>query len=390
MPNIWTIALFELRRLFRVRAMIINQFLLPVVLIFLLGTALSGVVGQGENVTIDPVHVAIVDAAGSHAAQSQLVAELLKAPEAAKVIIPETVKTRSEAEEAVRTGKYGYAVVIPARFDQQVKSGKDAKLEYILGKDPTDNMVAGTVFDNFLSGINYSQAAALTLGPAAAVPASAADGGAESAVVGKLNDKGRSYTASQYYAASMLIMFLLNCGQTVLSSLYSEKDNHTLFRLNSMPVKGSELFMGKILGLGLVAVVQSAVIILATHYLFGVYWGNRPFALALICLLVILISLMISVVIAMTVSTAATARTISMILTVLMTFISGGMTQLPDSWLNTGGAFSVNHWGMKGILRMMLEAPWAQISGSVAMLAAISAGLLSIAFISYRKVGYHA
>ncbi|MNI86012.1 hypothetical protein D3C73_1430600 [compost metagenome] len=89
-------------------------------------------------------------------------------------------------------------------------------------------------------------------------------------------------------------------------------------------------------------------------------------------------------------STAATARNISMILTVLMTFISGGMTQLPDSWVNTGGAFSVNHWGMKGILRMMLESPWAQISGSIGMLAAISGGLLCIAFISYRKVGYHA
>ncbi|MNB71178.1 ABC-2 family transporter protein [compost metagenome] len=390
MSNIWTIAKFELQRQFRSRGMVINQFLLPIILIFLLGTALSGVVGQGKDITIDPVHVAIVDAAGSKAAQSQLVAELLKAPEAAKVIIPETVKTRSEAEEAVRAGKYGYAVVVPAGFDQQVKSGKDAKLEYILGKDRTDNMVAGTVFDNFLSQINYSQAAALTLGPAAAVPASAADGGAESAVVGKLNDKGRSYTASQYYAASMLIMFLLTCGQTMISSLYSEKDNHTLFRLNSMPLKGSELFMGKMLGMGLISVVQSAVIIIATHFLFGVYWGNRPLALALVCLLVILISLMLSVVIAMTASNAATARNISMILTVLMTFISGGMTQLPDSWVNTGGAFSVNHWGMKGILRMMLESPWAQISGSIGMLAAISGGLLCIAFISYRKVGYHA
>ncbi|AHV99309.1 ABC transporter permease [Paenibacillus sabinae] len=390
MTNIWTIAAYELRRLFRSRTMLINLFLLPILLIFLLGSALSGVVGTGKDQTIDPLRVGIVDAAASPSERSQMVGSFLKSPEIAKLIIPEAAGSREAAESGVRSGEYAYAVIIPAGFDRDVQSGKEAKLEYILGKDRSDNMVAATVFDNFLSRINYTQAAALTLGPQV-IPAMAQPGqGGPSAVLGKLNEGGNSYTASQYYAAAMLLMFLLLSGQTVISSLFSEKDNHTLFRIGSMPVKGSEIFVGKMLGIGLVTVLQGAVIIFATHFLFGVYWGNRPWLLALVCLLMILASLTLSVIISMFVQTAASARSISSGLTVVMTFISGGMAPLPDSFVNTGGAFSINYWGLRSVLRMMLETPLSQISGNVAMLSLICLVLLGLAFFSYRKVGYHA
>ncbi|WP_025692002.1 ABC transporter permease [Paenibacillus zanthoxyli] len=389
MANIWTIAAYELRRLLRSRSMLINLFLLPILLIFLIGSALSGVMGGGKDQTIDPFRVGIVDAAANPSERSQLIGSFLKSPEIAEIITPETADSREAAVNGVRSGEYSYAVIVPAGFDKDIMSGKEARLEYILGKNRTDNMVAGTVFDNFLSSINYRQAAAMTLGPQA-IPAMTESGQSNPAVVlGKLNEGAPAYTASQYYAAAMLLMFLLLCGQMVITSLYSEKDNHTLFRIGSMPVKGGELFMGKMLGIGIVSVLQCASIILATHFLFGVYWGNRPGLLALVCLLMILASLTLSVIIAMFARTAASARSISTGLTVVMTFISGGMAPLPDSWVNTGGAFSINHWGMRGILRMMLESPWTQISGSITMLSLICLVLLGLAFFSYRKVGYH-
>ncbi|MFD1776590.1 ABC transporter permease [Paenibacillus rhizophilus] len=390
MTNIWTIAAYELRRLFRSRTMLINLFLLPILLIFLLGSALSGVIGEGKDRTIHPFRVGIVDAAANPSERSQMIGSFLKSPGVAEIITPEIADSREAAVSGVRSGEYGYAVIVPAGFDQDVQSGQQAKLEYILGKDRSDNMVAATVFDNFLSKINYTQAAALTLGPQAISAMLEPGQASPSVVLGKLNEGGQSYTASQFYAASMLMMFLLLCGQMVITSLYSEKDNHTLFRIGSMPVKGSELFRGKMLGIGIVSVLQCAAIIFATHFLFGVYWGNRPGILALLCLLMILASLTLSVTIAMFAQTAASARSISSGLTVVMTFISGGMAPLPDSWVNTGGAFSINHWGLRGVLRMMLESPLSQISGSLAMLSLICLVLLGLAFFSYRKVGYHA
>lgn len=169
--NTWTIMNYELRRLFRSRSMLLNMFLLPLVLIFLLGASLSGVVGVKEADEIDPVRVAVVNAAGGEAETSAMITAFLEAPEVKDLIIADKTESREAAESGLRTGKYAYAVIVPSGFDEEVQHGERARLEFILGKDHTDNLVAGTAFDNFLSTINYKQSAAVALGPEAlAVP----------------------------------------------------------------------------------------------------------------------------------------------------------------------------------------------------------------------------
>lgn len=64
MRNIWTIMIYELRRLFISRSIIINMFLLPLLLIFLLGASLSSVIGDKAASEIDPVRVGIVNLSG--------------------------------------------------------------------------------------------------------------------------------------------------------------------------------------------------------------------------------------------------------------------------------------------------------------------------------------
>lgn len=386
--NTWTIMIFELRRLFRSRSMLLNMFLMPLVLIFLLGASLSGVVGVKGAAQIDPVRVAIVYAADGGTETSSMITAFLDSQEIKDIIIAQGAESRHAAESGLRTGKYGYAVIVPSGFDSRVQHGEKAQLEFILGKDHTDNMVAGTAFDNFLSAINYKQAAAMTLGPKAleAVPASA---GAEAVVFGDLNNGGKTYTASQFYAASMLLMFLLYSGLTVTASLFSEKENHTLFRINSMPVKGSELFIGKMLSVGIVTIVQCLAIILLSDWLFGVYWGNRPGFLLLFCLLMIIASMTFSVLVCLFSRTAASARNIINVLTVVMTFVSGGMAPLPEAWVNSIGAFTLNHWVLQAIIRMMLHSGLHQILPNLWVLCLICFVLLCAVTVSYRKVGYH-
>ncbi|WP_342420802.1 ABC transporter permease [Paenibacillus sp. FSL E2-0178] len=386
--NTWTIMIYELRRLFRSRSMLLNMFLLPLVLIFLLGASLSGVVGMKEADEIDPVRVAVVNAAGGEAGTSAMIAAFLEAPEVKDLIIAHKTESRAAAESGLRTGKYAYAVIVPSGFDEEVQRGERARLEFILGKNHTDNLVAGTAFDNFLSTINYKQSAAVALGPEAlAVPPVTAEAGA--VVMGDLNNGGKTYTASQFYAASMLMMFLLYTGLTVTGSLFSDKENHTLFRINSMPVKGSQLFIGKMLGVGLVSILQCLAIIVLSDRLFGVYWGNRPGLLLLFCLLMIIASMTFSIVICLFSKTSASATNVINVLTVVMTFVSGGMAPLPDSWVNSIGAFTVNHWAQQAIIRMMLHSGLKQILPNLWVMCLICAVLLCVMTVSYRKVGYH-
>ncbi|QQZ62171.1 ABC transporter permease [Paenibacillus sonchi] len=385
--NIWTIMTYELRRLFRSRSMLLNMFLLPLVLIFLLGASLSGVVGVKSATKIEPVRVAVVNPTGE--GQSAMIAAFLKLPDIQKVIVPQDAESRQAAESGLRTGKYGYAVIVPDGFDSEVQQGGKAQLEFILGKNHTDNLTAGTAFDNFLSTVNYKQAAAAALGPQALAVAAPSSGDREAVKLGDLNNGGRTYTASQFYAASMLLMFLLYSGMTVTNSLFSEKDNHTLHRINSMPVKASELFIGKMLGVGIVSIIQCTAIILLSDWLFGVYWGNRPGLLLLFCLLMIIASMTMSIVVSIFSKTAAGARSIISVITVGMTFISGGMAPLPDSWVNTLGAFTINHWVLQAIIRMMLHSGLPQLTPNLLMISVICLVMLCGAIFSYWKVGYH-
>ncbi|WP_249901008.1 ABC transporter permease [Paenibacillus sp. PK3_47] len=387
--NIWTIMTFELRRLLRSRSWLLNMILLPVVLIFLLGASLSGVVGVQGDESVDPVKVAVVNSDGTDTGGSAMIAAFVKSEEVKKYINPQDTATREEAESGLRTGKYGYAVIVPAGFDHKVQSGGEAKLEFILGKKHNENTVAGSVFDNFLSAINYRQAAALTLGPEALAVSLAVPGEQPAVQTGELNNGGRTYTASQYYAAAMLLMFLLYSGLTVVQSLFSEKDNHTLFRLNSMPVKGSQLFVGKMLGVGIITVLQCAVIIICTDVLFGVYWGNRPGLLILFCLLMIIASMTLSILVCIFSKTKAGANNVINVVTVVMTFLSGGMAPLPEEWVDSVGAYTLNHWVMQAIIRMMLHAPLDQIVPNLLVILLIGLVLFSGVIFSYRKVGYH-
>ncbi|MNC24386.1 ABC-2 family transporter protein [compost metagenome] len=318
-----------------------------------------------------------------------MIAAFLKSPEIKKVIVPQDEESREAAESGLRTGKYGYAVMVPDGFDSEVQKGGEAQLEFILGKNRTDNMVAGTAFDNFLSTLNYKQAEVAALGPEALTATASSPEEHEAVKLGDLNNGGRTYTASQFYAASMLLMFLLYSGMTVTNSLFSEKDNHTLHRINSMPVKAPELFIGKILGVAIVSIVQCLAIILLSGWLFGVYWGNRPGLLLLFCLLMIIASMTLSIVICMFSKTAASARSIISVITVCMTFISGGMAPLPDSWVNTIGAFTINHWVLQAMIRMMLHSGLPQLLPNLLMISIICLVMFCAAIFSYRKVGYH-
>lgn len=132
--NTWTIMIYELRRLFSSRSMILNMFLLPLLLIFLLGASLSGVVGDKGSTTIDVVRVAVVNLSGEGYESSAMMDSFLKSTELKDIITPVMVDSREAAESGLRTGKYGYAVVVPPGFDSKVQSGEAAQLEFILGQ----------------------------------------------------------------------------------------------------------------------------------------------------------------------------------------------------------------------------------------------------------------
>ncbi|MNJ34561.1 ABC-2 family transporter protein [compost metagenome] len=396
--KLFTIAWFELRTLTRTRVVLLNLFLLPMVLIFILGSALTGNFADGTEASIETARVMIVEATsqpeGNAAGSNDIglgLKEFLGSPLVGQRLQIEYIASREEAVEALTQREADYAVVIPQDFEQRVLAGMEAHWELIPGKDSMKNHVAEIIFQAYLDEVNRVQAAIIALGPNGLREAMGTAIALNSTYVetASLNDQGKMYSAFQYYAASMLIMFLLYSGLTASISLSEEKRNKTLYRLNAMPVSTLEIFTGKIAGNSLVAALQAAVIIGGTSLLYGVDWGNHLGLLILICGLVVMASMMLAIIITLLAKSSAVARSVVVTIIVVMTFLSGGFQPLPIELVQRLGEFTVNHWALQGTLRLMLGVGPAEVMPYILMLG-LCCGLLLIAgIVSYRKVGYH-
>ncbi|KQY92010.1 hypothetical protein ASD24_22115 [Paenibacillus sp. Root52] len=392
--NMWHICGFELRRILKIRTVLLNLFILPLVLIFILGTALSGTMGSGEDAVIKPVRVGIIQS--TEATEASVVNEALQAfltsPAVSDMLKVRNLATEKDAVSALRQGELDFAVILPNGLQEQLVAGKAAELQWILGKDNTLNIVGQTVFTRFTDELNRQVAIAKVLGPEViAAMASVPDNDLTERTYITTSSPGKvgnSYSASQYYAASMLAMFMLYSGMTTINSLFSEKDKKTLIRLQAAPVGNGIIFAGKIAGNSLLAFLQAIIIIVMTYWLYGVNWGSHPWLIILICVLITIASMTIGIIVALVSKNATSASGMMQAIIIAMTFISGGFTPIAVDLVHRISEFTVNHWALQSFLRMMLDSPVSDIVHNIVMLGVVCAVLILIAGVIYRKVGY--
>lgn len=391
--NIWYICIFELRRILKVRSVVLNLFILPLLLIFILGTSLSSTMGTGEEVIPDPVRVGIIQ---SSEAASSPVGEALNtfvtSPAVADMMKAQNMPSEEEAVSALQRGELDFAVMVPSDLEQQIMAGEQANLQWILGKDSTLNVVGQMLLTRFTDELNRQVAIANVLGPEV-IAAMASHAEVRSAdrsyiTVSSPGESDQAYSASQYYAASMLAMFMLYSGMTTINSLFTERDKKTLTRLQAAPVGNGIIFAGKIAGNSLLAFMQAIIIILMTHWLYGVDWGTHPWLVVLICVLITLASMTLGIIVALVSKNATSASAMMQGIIIVMTFISGGFTPIAVDLVQRISEFTVNHWALQSFLRMMLDASMSEIMHNILMLGAVCAVLVAAAAVIYRKVGY--
>lgn len=392
---IWIIAKYEILLFMRMRYVLIIQFLMPLLLIFILGSALSGTFKM-EDRTLKPVKVDVVQS--DVGVLSAELTSFLSTPELMKIIQPMNIQSRDEAVKRLKSGESEFALIIPSDFSSRVLEGKEAEWEMILGQDYGQNLTAQMTIRSFLDQVNYMQSAMISAGPGAAelLQKQGSDGSfkaiseASSHVrLGKLTSSNSNYTAMQYYTASMLVMFLLYSGMGAALGLQGEKERHTLSRLNAMPIHEYQILLGKILGNIFSSMVQAGLVIGATFLFYGVDWGNDFFHLFLVCLLIIVASMSLAILIMLAAKSSKAINTTFQMIILVMTFLSGGFTPLPEGLLQRMGEFTLNHWAMQSMFRIMLGSDAAIIGHHLWILASISGGLLLLSLIVYRKAGYH-
>ncbi len=282
MTRLLQIAIKDFKILLRDRSAFIIMLGMPLVLIFILGSALGGV-SQSESVDI-PVAIVNTDTGtqGAHFASAIAGVKELQA------VFNIEVSTDAKAVRAeVERGDLTAALVIPPTFSDALAAGDPVTLEVL--QDPGAELTAGV-----WAGVARAAAANLSAGQVvrttvtnvltdAGVPAGAqqnASGGEQMAFdavsLKQLDVEPEKQIAMiDYYAAGQTGMFLLFGAMFGAFGFVRERREQTLARMLASPASKFDVVGGKSLGILGVATVQFLVLFLGTRYLFGVDWGPK-------------------------------------------------------------------------------------------------------------------
>ena len=207
-----------------------------------------------------------------------------------------------------------------------------------------------------------------------------------SETLGTGNEEYGPVSAIQYYAGAYLIMFLLYSGMSAGISLLSTKENGMLGRLNSMPQPMWLMVLGDMTRIIIFTIIQAAVLILFSWQVYGVNWGDQIGLIGVVCLLTSLAAIGLSILIASFVKKESALQSVFSSLTVLMTFLSGGMVADLGDTVQWIGKFTINHWATVTIRRIMDGVTGAVLWHGIEILAAITLLLIAAALLRLKKV----
>ena len=384
------IALKDVKIVFRDKMALLILLAMPFILMTIMGMALGGLFSKGPE--LSKIDVAVVNYDDGKVSED-FIEEILKGDELSKLLnVKEMDKKR--AMNLVRIGDISSVIIIPSDFTSQIMKNKSTEMK-VYG-DPGQEIRASIVrsitnaYTNKVSsvmvGVRTGWESLTKLGKKTNLTEIARyipfminemiEKDVEDLV--KIEEENTSQKESlssmQYYAAGMSTMFVLFSAMFGADSILKERDDKTLARLLSSPMKKHSVLGGKLLGIFIIGILQFTAYITATKLIFNVNWGRSIIGLVLLPISTVLATT------GMTIFFASIARTrnavggISQIFIQSMAALGGSMfpTSLLPPWLRFFSNFTINKWSMDGFLSLMSGAGVISISKSIIVLLAIA------------------
>jgi ABC-2 type transport system permease protein len=272
------IASTNLRRFFRDRANVFFVFLLPLILVLVMGTAFSGaaeprvgVVTSGSGPIGDALSTELADVEGLRVVEFDDPDDVTRGVErgelAAAVVVP------AGASDAVAAGD-AVAVAFVARPDQEAQ-GIKRTVEGIVTQQGL--LLRAAAYASQRADESFATALATAEDMATLLPPVEVAAGAE----------GEEFIFEQFGrfglgATSQLVLFMFLTSLTGSAALIQTRRLGLARRMISTPTPVRTVLVGEGLGRLAVALIQGGFIFLGTLLLFGVDWGDPVGAVAVL------------------------------------------------------------------------------------------------------------
>jgi linearmycin/streptolysin S transport system permease protein len=340
-----------LRQRIRDRSAIIFAVITP------LGLALAFTALIPNEFSTYHTRIAVVDQDGGPMATT-LVDQVFGHLEEADVATIVPTATASQAEQAVRDGDVGAAVVIPAGFSDAIMQGDLTQLRIITGEFTVAGEVARATAARFASDVGAVQLMLATESAATGqAPDPTAIGAAQAAVqeaspIAVTDDSTERLQANlaTFYGAAMAIMFVFFATQYGALAILAERQTGTLSRLLAAPISQGTILFGSALAGLVLGYVAMSVLLVATTLLVGANWGPPGLVLLLIGAAVIA-AMGISMVVATLAKTVSQAGSLNAIVALSMAAVGGvfiPLSQAPEVLVNVS-LITPHAWFLRAI-----------------------------------------
>lgn len=371
MKKIIAICGIELSLIFKKRQNYLMMFAAPLLLTFVFGSML------GSN--DDKLRLAIVDQDDTILSQHYI--RQLKAHDGMYTF---ENMSESKASEKLKQKKIAGIIVISHSFQAQLEKGKNPELIFRHGPELSEAPMAKQYAESTLAKLNIQVSAAKTVAQAAgenwkaAYKTVIAKDHEDAAPVVKqkaLSDKkeGASDTASR--AAGFSILFVMLTMMGAAGTILEARKNGVWSRLLTAPVSRMEIGAGYVLSFFVIGWIQFGILLLSTHWLFGINWGN-PAAV------IVLVSLFLLTVVGIGLMIAANVRTPEQQLAfgnlfVIATCMVSGMywpIDIEPKFMQSIAEFLPQKWAMSGLTEIIANgARVTDILGICGILLAFAA-----------------
>ena len=176
-----------------------------------------------------------------------------------------------------------------------------------------------------------------------------------------------------YYGVTMLTMFILYGAYFSAYGLIDERRRGTLQRIAVSPVKGHSILTGIALGTISTSIIQGCIIIGTASLVYGVYYGNSPLLLSAVLLAEAVFAMSLGLWIANTVKSSKAVDQGLNIMVLVMVFLGGGFVTMPEvGILSVLSRISPVHWLNKAVFAVIYNGNNSSIISAIVILSGLS------------------
>lgn len=376
--SIWVV-LKDLLLFFRDKKSFFTLFFMPIILIVILGAAFGDNMKKDSEIRINSFRVGITDQDKS--ATSKMFLSTVSKSELSD-IFDVKVTSKNQLEKDLNSRDITMGIIIKPNFEKSLLNYDHVQLNIMKGPNSNlQEMVLENVVLQFFQNYHMNRIL-LPLNQGKEVEIASDQLKKELVNERNIHINSQPITSFQYYAGGMGVLFLLMTVVFLVGSMIEEKEEDVYKRLIVSKLSNTSYIVGKLLGIVLMSMIQLAVIILFTSFVFKVNWGE-PFTVVMIGCSFILNAAGFGVLIGSFINREKTFNSVGILGTQVLAALGGSMVPLYffPQWVIDISYFLPNSLALQMFLKSMAGADFSEIQSGLLLSCGMGLAFFIIALL---------